>query len=278
MRVCLIKDMFVMKTPLLALCLSAATVLACENPFGYSYLAETLKPGRYEFEQYVTGRFGKDLGAGYDPRYRGFDLRTEIEYGISAKEQLALEIDQTYFDTADREGLRFRGVSLEYIRMLADPDKNDWGRAFYLELGYSQASLHDGHLRDRWTVESKYILQHNFGDNSPWMYVANLGVELLRTQGGEDAFELFVTQGIAYQVTKEWTIGLEAFAASEWVEGADFEESGVQVGPMINYRKDDLSVAFTVLAQLSGAPATKGSLNVAEYSPYEARLRFSWEF
>lgn len=264
-------------TPVL-LCVSAATALGCENPFGYSYIAETLKPGKYEIEQYVTGRFGKDLGAGYDPRYRGFDLRTEIEYGLSANEQLALEFDQTYFDTADREGLRFRGVSIEYIRMLADPDKNAWGRAFYLEAGYSQASLHDGHLRDRWTLESKYILQHNFGDNSPWMYVANLGVEALHTKGGEDAFELFVTQGISYQLSKEWTVGLEAVAASEWIEGADFEESGVQVGPVINYRKDDFSVAFTVLAQLTGAPANKGSLNVAEYSPYEARLVVAWEF
>ena len=103
-------------------------------------------------------------------------------------------------------------------------------------------------------------------------------MELLHTKGGEDAFELFVTQGIAYQLTKEWAVGLEAIAASEWVEGADFEESGVQIGPAINYRKDDFSVAFTVLAQLTGAPANKGSLNVAEYSPYEARLALSWEF
>jgi hypothetical protein len=264
-------------TPAL-LCVSLAAASACENPFGYSYIAETLKPGRYEFEQYVTGRFGKDLGAGYDPRYRGFDLRTEIEYGLSPTEQVALEFDQTYFDTADREGLRFRGVSLEYIKMLADPDKHAWGRAFYAEVGYSQASLHDGHLRDRWTVESKYILQHNFGDNSPWIYVANLGVEALHTKGGEDAFELFVTQGIAYQLNKEWTVGLEAIAASEWVEGADFEESGVQLGPVVNYRRGDFSVAFTVLAQLTGAPANKGSLNVSEYSPYEARLALSWEF
>lgn len=168
-------------TPAL-LCATFAAATACENPFGYSYLAETLKPGKYEFEQYITGRFGKDLGAGYDPRYRGFDLRTEIEFGISANEQLALEFDQTYFDTSAREGLRFRGVSLEYIKMLADPDKNAWGRALYLEGGYSQASLHDGHLRDRWTIEAKYILQHNFGDNSPWMYVANIGVEALHTQ------------------------------------------------------------------------------------------------
>lgn len=268
-----------MRLSALAPCLLlAAAANACDNPFSYSYIAETVKPGKNEFEQYITGRFGKDLGAGYDARYRGFDLRSEIEFGLSPTEQLALELDQTYFDTADREGLRFRGVNVEYIKMLASPDTHAWGRAFYLEGSYSQASLHDGHLRDRWTVESKYILQHNFGENSPWMYVANLGVELLHTRGGEDAFELFVTQGLSYQLNKEWAIGVEALAAAEWIEGADFEESGVQVGPCINYRKNDFSVSFTLLAQLTGAPANKGSLNVSEYSPYEARLKVSWEF
>jgi len=262
----------------LTLGLIAASSQACENPFGYSYLAETLKPGKWEFEQFITGRFGKDLGAGYDARYRGFDLRTEVEWGVSATEQLALELDQTYLDTADREGLRFGGVSLEYIKTLAHPDHNDWGRALYLEAGYSQASLHDGHLRDRWFLEGKYIFQHNFGTESRWLYVANVGVELLHTKGGEDAFELFATQGLAYQLTPRWTIGLEAIAASEWIEGADFEEAGVQFGPCLNYREGSLSVAFTLLAQLGGAPATKGSLNVSEYSPYEARLAVSWEF
>jgi len=267
-----------MRLPTPALGLFVATAAACENPFAYSYLAETLKPGKVEFEQFLTGRLGKDLGAGYDARYRGFDLRTELEYGLSAVDQIAVELDQTYFDTADREGLRFRGISIEYIRMLADPDKESWGRALYLEGGYSQASLHDGHLRDRWTLESKYIFQHNFGENSRWMYVANVGVELLHTKGGEDAFEVFATQGIAYQLTPTWTVGLEAIAAAEWTEGADFEESGVQLGPSLNYRRGDLSVTLTVLAQLTGAPANKGSLNVSEYSPYEARLAVSYEF
>jgi hypothetical protein len=263
---------------LTSLVLLTAAATACDNPFGYSYIAETLKPGKFEFEQYVTGRFGKDLGAGYDPRYRGFDLRSEFEFGLSANEQLEVELDQTYLDSADREGLRFRGVNVEYVRMLADPDRNAWGRAIYLELGYSQSSLHDGHLRDRWTIESKYIFQHNFGENSPWMYVANFGLEALHTQGGEDAFELSLSQGISYQLNKDWTVGLEAVAAAEWTEGADFEESGIQIGPCLNYRKDRFSVAFSCLAQLTGAPANKGSLNVSEYSPYEARLKFSWEF
>jgi cobalt-zinc-cadmium resistance protein CzcA len=52
---------------------------ACENPFGYSYLSETLAAVRVEYVQWATGRFGRDIGSGYDGRYRGFDLRSEIE-------------------------------------------------------------------------------------------------------------------------------------------------------------------------------------------------------
>lgn len=266
-----------MRQPLLIV-MAAASATACENPFAYSYSAETLKAGEREFEQFVTGRFGKDLGSGYDARYRAYDLRTELEIGLTNTDQVEIVVDQTVFDSAVRDGLRFRGIGAEYIHMLADPDEQDWGRAVYLEAAYSQASRDDGHLRERWTLEAKYLLQHNFGPDSDWMYVANVGIEALHTAGGEDAFELFVTQGIARQLTAEWTFGLEAVAASEWVEGGDFEESGVLAGPCLNYRQDGLSTTLTVLAQLTGAPAGKGDLNVAEYSPYEARLAVSYEF
>ena len=258
--------------------LLAATASACDNPFAYSYLAETLKQGEREIEQFITGRLGKDLGGGYDARYRAFDLRTELEYGVTAVDQVELTLDQTYMDSASREALRFRGVGLEYIRMLAHPDENPWGRALYLEAIYSQSSPHDGHLRERWILEAKYLLQHNFGPDSDWMYVANLGIEGLHTAGGEDAFELILTQGIACQLTAEWSAGLEAVAASEWLEGAEFEESGVLAGPCLNYRQGGFSTTLTILAQLAGAPSDKGDLNVAEYSPYEVRLVVSCEF
>ena len=39
---------------------SAATAIGCDNPFGYSYLTETLKPGKVEIVQWVTGRASAD--------------------------------------------------------------------------------------------------------------------------------------------------------------------------------------------------------------------------
>ena len=64
----------------------------------------------------------------------------------------------------------------------------------------------------------------------------------------------------------------------EWVEFNDFEEAGFFIGPCVNYRKDNFSATLTTLAQIAGAPVSKGNLNVVENSPYEARLTIAWEF
>ena len=89
------------------LTLAASSAWGCDNPFGYSYLAETIKPGQVEIVQWVTGRIGRDLGNGYDARYRGFDLKTEVEWGISPNEQLAVYVNSRYFERTARNGLLF---------------------------------------------------------------------------------------------------------------------------------------------------------------------------
>ena len=267
------------KSALPLLFLSAATLFSCENPFGYTYIAETTKAGRFEVEQYVTSRFGKNVGSGYEAGYRGFDLQTEIEYGLSANEQLSLYFNNLYINSSVREGLRFNGFNLAYKRMLANPDTNEWGQAIYVEGTYSQVSSSDGSNRDRYGIEVKYIFQHNFGDNSGWIYAGNLVTEVTHTAGnGEDAVEFKLTQGLAREVNQYWTVGIEAIAEAEWLEMNDFEAAGLFLGPVINYRKGPLSASLTFLAQVVGSPQNKGSLNVVEYSPYQARLRVSYEF
>jgi hypothetical protein len=266
-----------MKT--LSLLTLTAAAYGCDNPFGYSYSAETTKAGHYEFEQFVTTSIGRDLGAGYDGGYRGYAIKSEFEYGLSANEQLEVEINQLYLHNSQLKGLRFDGVNLEYRRMLANPDKAEWGRAFTLELGYSQADSGSGDLRTRYSFEAKYIFQHNFGENSPWLYIANVSGEITYTPKiSESGFELQLSQGIAYQLDKNWAAGLECVAVTEWAGFNDFEASGILAGPMLNYRKEKFSASLTVMAQITGAPANRGRLNVSEYSPLEVRLVAAWEF
>lgn len=259
---------------------SAATALGCDNPFGYSYLTETIKPGRTEIVQWVTGRFGRDMGSGYDARYRGFDLKTEVEWGLSANEQLSLYFNNRYLDNSAREGLRFDGFQVAYMRMLANPDVAEWGQAIYIEPGYSQTSSKDGAFRDEYSLELKYLLQHNFGSSHQNVYAANLIAEVERKPAtGADAVKLKLTQGVAWELDKHWIAGLEVVAEAEWAELNDFEYAAVFAGPCLRYQREaGLFATLTVLAQVAGSPADKGSLNVSEKSPYEARLRVGYEF
>lgn len=259
---------------------SAASALGCENPFGYSYLTETIKPGRTEIVQWVTGRFGRDIGSGYDARYRGFDLKTEYEVGLSANEQLSFYFNNRYLDNSVREGLRFDGFQVAYMRMLANPDKAGWGQAIYVEPGYSQTSSKDGGFRDEYSLELKYLLQHNFGAAQENVYAANLIAEIERKPStGADALKLKLTQGVAWELNKRWIAGLEVVAEAEWAEFNDFEYAAVLAGPCLRYQREaGVFATLTVLAQVAGSPADKGSLNVSEKSPYEARLRVGYEF
>jgi hypothetical protein len=270
-----------MKTILSTLALvTAATAFGCDNPFGYSYLTETIKPGRTEIVQWVTGRFGRDIGSGYDARYRGFDLKTEYEIGLSANEQLSFYFNNRYLDNSVREGLRFDGFQVAYMRMLANPDKAEWGQAIYIEPGYSQTSSKNGGLRDEYSLELKYLLQHNFGAHQEGVYAANLIAEVERKPAtGADAVKFKLTQGIAWELNKQWIAGLEVVAEAEWAELNDFEYAAVLAGPCLRYHREGGTFAtLTVLAQVAGSPADKGSINVSEKSPYEARLRVGVEF
>jgi len=280
MRLCLIYQNTSMRLSSSLLVFAASTAFACDNPFTYSYLTETLKPGEFAIEQWATARLGRNIGSGYDARYRGFDFKTEIEQGISENEQLSYYINYRYFDTATREGLQFDGFQIAYMRMLSNPDKNPWGQAIYIEPGYSQASGKNGSLRDQYSLELKYLLQHNFGEALDWIYAANLVAEVERTPSTDsDAVSFKITQGIAHEINANWYVGLEAVASVEWAEMNDFEYAAIFVGPCVRYQNESgFFTAVTALAQVYGSPADKGDINVSEKSPYEVRIKAGINF
>lgn len=253
---------------------------ACDNPFTYSYLAETLANGKTEIVQWSTARLGRDIGSGYDARYRGFDFKTEIERGISENEQLSLYVNYRYLETTGFDGLRFDGFQASYKRMLADPDKETWGQAIYIEPGYSQTSSKGGALRDEWSLELKYLAQLNFGTDDSWVYAANVVAEIERKPAtDEDAVKLKLTQGVACQLAAAWYAGIEVVAEAEWAELNDFEYSAILAGPCVRHQRENgFFASLTALAQVVGTPADKGDLNVSEKSPWEARLKLGWEF
>ncbi|PHX58934.1 MAG: hypothetical protein CK522_01560 [Opitutia bacterium] len=259
--------------------LAASSAWGCDNPFGYSYLAETIKPGQVEIVQWVTGRIGRDLGNGYDARYRGFDLKTEVEWGISPNEQLAVYVNSRYLERTARNGLLFDGFQIAYKRMLSNPDTQDWGVALYIEPGYSQVSSKNGAHRDQLKLETKLLLQHNFGANDEWVYAANIIGELEHeTATHADTVKLKLTQGLARAVGANWYVGAEAILEAEWSELNNHQYTALLAGPCVRYQRDGFFVRFTALAQVTATPANKGDLNVTKKSPYEGRLLFGYEF
>lgn len=262
------------------LLLGAAAIQACDNPFAYSYLAETLKPGRTEMVQWATARLGRDLGSGYVARYRGLDFKTEIERGISESEQVSFYVNYRYLETPGLDGLRFDGFQVSYKRMLADPDREAWGQAVYIEPGYSQSSSKNGALRDEYSLELKYIAQRNLGADDGWVYAANVVAEAERKPAtDDDAVKLRLTQGLACQLSVAWLAGVEVVAEAEWAEMNDFEYGAVLAGPCVRHQSEGgFFVTLAALAQVAGSPADKGDLNVTDKSPWEVRLKAGVEF
>src|ERR1700704_1422884 len=110
---------------------------ADESPFASIYTAETETQGEAEVEQWVTWANSKP-----DERFDEVVGRTEVEYGVTNRFQLALYANYSWTKIVPK-GLgapdgpvgtpRFTGFSAEAIYQLLDPDIDDFGIALYLE-------------------------------------------------------------------------------------------------------------------------------------------------
>jgi len=188
-------------------------------------------------------------------------------------------VNSRYLERTARNGLLFDGFQIAYKRMLSNPDTQDWGVALYIEPGYSQVSSKNGAHRDQLKLETKLLLQHNFGANDEWVYAANIIGELEHeTATNADTVKLKLTQGLARAVGANWYVGAEAILEAEWAELNNHQYTALLAGPCVRYQNSGFFVTFTALAQVTATPANKGDLNVTKKSPYEARLRVGYEF
>src|SRR5260370_39842309 len=138
---------------LLAASLLVLPVRGDENYFGYSYGSETLPKGKWGLYSWTTGRFGKGTGS-----YSAFDLKQEVEYGVTDRFQIALEWNEnhTYFtggagqENADsntpvrRNRFSFVGNALELKYAFSSPYKDPVGIALLVEPEYALTALPSG--------------------------------------------------------------------------------------------------------------------------------------
>src|SRR5438045_9663440 len=66
---------------------------ADESPFAFTYTTDILPKGRWEFEQWATGKWEKEAGM-----YNVITMREEVEYGVTNNFQLAFYLNHHYVD------------------------------------------------------------------------------------------------------------------------------------------------------------------------------------
>ncbi|PYK96557.1 MAG: hypothetical protein DME19_19310 [Verrucomicrobia bacterium] len=244
---------------------STGVVCADERFFTYSQEAEVLPQGHWEFEQWLTHRYGKSGGL-----FSAWDFREEIEYGLLDNLKAAgyLNFRQT---TDKRPGgvseFEFEGVSAELKYRILNPDIQPAGLAFYFEPTYNGAEVE---------LEEKLILQKNFGEK--WRAVLNATLEQEWARGsiqtGEE-LKVEFTAGVTYRMSPRWSVGLEGRNLRAFVDGIGFdhrEHDAWFVGPNVHYGSKNGWATLTVLPQVHGTPNTSGGLQLEDHEKIEIRL------
>lgn len=233
-------------TGLLAGVVCATSTRADERRFTYVYEPETLPQGAFEVENWVTWRSQRSAAVGQDD-FNRWDFRQELEYGVTDWYSAALylnERQQSYRDPAtgaDHASFEWKGVSLENRFNVLNPASHKIGVTLYLEGRYSgeEASL-----------EQKIIIGQRHGD---WKWAFNLEHE---TEWEDDLSavegEFGASFGIARDLGKRWSLGLELRNVNIFPEYQSWKNSALYLGPTLSYRQEKWWAALTVLPQIYG--------------------------
>lgn len=261
---------------LLAVGLISTSTRADERRFTYSYEPETLPAGAVEFENWVTLRAGKG-DAGGQENYNRWDLRQEIEFGITDRYTLGVYLNEeaeSYRDSAtgaNESDFEWKGLSLENRYNVLNPAEHAVGLTLYLEGTYSGEEA---------GLEEKIILGQRYGD---WKWAFNLIHEtewednLKEVEG-----EIGASFGLARDLGRNWALGLEVRNVTLIPGYDEFESSAVFVGPVLSYRQERWWAALSVMPQVYGwnKDGNDGNshLDLAENERLNVRFLFGTNF
>jgi len=256
---------------------ASAVAYANDNPFGCSSDACVAKHGEYELQQSVGLRRGLDLGGGYDGGYRGYDLATQLEIGLSDASHVDLIVTGGILRSADVGGSFVEGFAAEYKRLVVEAKPDGWSVACAGAFGYSRADAASGEHRTETSYVGRLMLQTHFGARGEWCYVTNLSAGLAHDAEGNSGL-LEWSHGLAYRADDRWSFGVEALAEGSWTRFRTLASSSLCVGPCVSYRMTDFSIVCTHLWQVSGSPSTDDGRNLRDTSRSETRLLVAWGF
>ena len=261
------------------LCLAHAR--ADERRFTYSYEPETMPQGGMEFEQWVTLRTQRTQGSQVKQgNYNRWELREELEYGLTDNYSVSLYLNaaaESFRDfnqdpPSDRSRFDFQGVSIENRYMVLNPAEHAVGLTLYLEPRYSGQEAE---------VEQRIILGRRQGD---WKWALNLThatewTDNLHTAEGE----VEASFGIARDLGKHWSVGLELRDHNELPDYRTWENTALFLGPVVSYRQEKWWAALTVMPQIFGAnfngdPDSNGNLELEGHERVNVRLLLGISF
>jgi len=229
----------------------ASLASADERRFTYTYEPEVLPQGGLEFEQWVTLRTQRTSDAEVKQgNYNLWELREELEYGVTDNYSVSLYLNmaaESFRDfnqtpATDVSSFDFKGISIENRYMLLNPAQHAIGLTLYLEPRFSG---------DEAEIEEKILIGQRYGD---WKWAFNLSHatewtdQLHSTEG-----ELEANLGIARDLGKHWSLGLEVRDHNELPDYRIWENTAVFVGPVVSYRQDKWWAALTIMPQIYGA-------------------------
>ena len=232
-----------------SLCLSPGR--ADTKRFSYSYEPETLPQGGMEFEQWITLRTQRTKdGEVMQDNYNKWELREELEYGVTDNYSVALYLNATaesYRDFSatpaeDKSEFQFSGISLENRYLMLNPADHAIGLALYLEPRYSG---------DEAEIEQKIIIGQRHGD---WKWALNLThATEWKDNLHEVEGELEVSLGVARDLGHHWSLGLEVRDHNELPDYSKWENTALFIGPVLSYRQEKWWAVLTVMPQVYGA-------------------------
>ncbi len=268
-------------TGMLAGGLCLTTPRADERRFTFTYEPEVLPQRAVEFEQWITLRSQRTSGGQVQQgNYNLWEFREELEYGVTDNYSVSLYFNtkaESFRDVSqsppvNASKFKFDGISVENRYLVLNPANHAVGLTLYLEPRFSGSEAE---------VEQKIILGQRHGN---WKWAFNLThatewLDNLHTTEGE----LEASFGLAYDLGKRWSFGLELRDHNELPEYRRWENTALFLGPVVSYRRERWWAALTVMPQIYGAnflgnPDGNSYLELEAHERINVRLLFSISF
>lgn len=235
---------------LLTVALPSPSAHASERRFGYTSPTLTAPAGEVELDNWLTWK--SRPGA-----VRSLEVRHELEIGLTNKTQIGVYVANWNYDGRARTSA-YQHSALELTHNLTNPATDFLGSAVSGEISAGERSA---------AFEGKLLLEKRFGR---WVVGWN-GVFESEWEGDkfadfqETSGELGQTFGIAYDLTKSFSCGLEAVHKTTLEKWHAPGSPQIYCGPNVTFRRGHLFTAITALFQTTsrtGEPSLESRLMV----------------